>query len=84
MPFNNRSFINGTYLPPGDKSISHRILILAGQAIGKSQVINLLDGEDVNNTLKAMKLLGARIIKKITLMIFLVSLQVRYFNQKKL
>ena len=64
MPFNNRSFINGTYLPPGDKSISHRILILAGQAIGKSQVINLLDGEDVNNTLKAMKLLGARIIKK--------------------
>ncbi len=64
MPFNNRSFINGSYLPPGDKSISHRILILAGQAIGKSRVINLLDGEDVNNTLKAMKLLGARIIKK--------------------
>ena len=64
MPFNNRSFINGTYLPPGDKSISHRILILAGQAVGKSRVFNLLDGEDVNNTLKAMKLLGARIIKK--------------------
>tara|TARA_B100001248_G_C27374248_1_gene453323 strand:- start:399 stop:1676 length:1278 start_codon:yes stop_codon:yes gene_type:complete len=56
--------INGTYLPPGDKSISHRILILAGQVIGKSRVFNLLDGEDVINTLKAMKLLGVRIIKK--------------------
>ncbi len=64
MPFNNRSLIKGTYLPPGDKSISHRILILAGQVIGKSQVFNLLDGEDVINTLKAMKLLGVRIIKK--------------------
>ena len=64
MPFNNLSMINGTYLPPGDKSISHRILILAGQAIGKSRVFNLLDGEDVINTLKAMKLLGVRIIKK--------------------
>ena len=64
MPFNNRSLINGTYLPPGDKSISHRILILAGQVIGKSRVFNLLDGEDVINTLKAMKLLGVRIIKK--------------------
>ncbi len=64
MPFNNRSMINGTYLPPGDKSISHRILILAGQVIGKSRVFNLLDGEDVINTLKAMKLLGVRIIKK--------------------
>ena len=33
MPFNKKSLIIGTYLPPGDKSISHRILILAGQAM---------------------------------------------------
>ena len=64
MPFNNRSSIKGTYYPPGDKSISHRILILAGQAIGRSQIFNLLEGEDVMNTLKAMKLLGVRILKK--------------------
>ena len=63
MPFNHRSYINGTYLPPGDKSISHRILILAGQAIGKSQIFNLLEGEDVVNTLKAMRVLGVRIKK---------------------
>ena len=64
MPFNNKSLIKGTYFPPGDKSISHRILILAGQAIGKSEIANLLQGEDVINTLKAMKLLGVQIKKK--------------------
>ena len=64
MPFNKFSIIKGTYLPPGDKSISHRILILTGQAIGKSEISNLLEGEDVMNTLKAMRLLGAQIRKK--------------------
>ena len=64
MPLNNKSIIKGTYFPPGDKSISHRILILTGQAIGKSRISNLLEGEDVINTLKAMKLLGVQIIKK--------------------
>ena len=64
MPLNKFSRIKGIYLPPGDKSISHRILILAGQAIGKSKISNLLEGEDVINTLKAMKLLGAQIKKK--------------------
>ena len=61
MPFNNKSLIKGTYFPPGDKSISHRILILAGQAIGKSEISNLLQGEDVINTLKSMRLLGGQI-----------------------
>ena len=64
MPLNKFSRIKGIYLPPGDKSISHRILILAGQAIGKSKISNLLEAEDVINTLKAMKLLGAQIKKK--------------------
>ncbi len=64
MPFNKYSKINGNYFPPGDKSISHRILILAGQAIGKSEILNLLEGEDVINTLKAMSLLGVKFKKK--------------------
>ena len=63
MPFNNRSVISGKYFPPGDKSISHRILILTGQAIGESKIYNLLESEDVINTLKAMKLLGVQINK---------------------
>ena len=64
MPLNYRCKIKGTYFPPGDKSISHRILILAGQAIGMSEISNLLEGEDVLNTLKAMRVLGAQIKKK--------------------
>ena len=64
MPLNNKSLIKGTYFPPGDKSISHRILILTGQAIGKSKISNLLQSEDVINTLKAMRLLGVKIKKK--------------------
>ena len=31
MKLNYKSLIKGTYFPPGDKSISHHILILAGQ-----------------------------------------------------
>ena len=63
MSLNKLSKIKGVYCPPGDKSISHRILILTGQAIGQSKISNLLEGEDVINTLKAMKLLGAKISK---------------------
>ena len=64
MTINNTSLIKGTYFPPGDKSISHRILILSGQVVGKSIVKNLLQSQDVINTLKAMRLLGVQIIQK--------------------
>ena len=63
MSINFKKRTKGTYSPPGDKSISHRILILSGQAVGKSQISNLLEGEDVLNTLKIMKILGANIKK---------------------
>ena len=44
-------------------------MILTGQTIGKSVISNLLEGEDVINTLKAMRLLGAQIKKiKINIM----------------
>ena len=64
MTINNTSLIKGTYFPPGDKSISHRILILSGQVVGKSRVKNLLQSQDVINTLKAMRQLGVQIIQK--------------------
>ena len=64
MTFNKKSIIKGKYFPPGDKSISHRILILTGQVVGKSKIFNLLQGEDVINTLKALRLLGIQILKK--------------------
>ena len=64
MPINSKKKIQGVYYPPGDKSISHRSLILTGQAVGKSEITNLLEGEDVINTLLVMRELGARITKK--------------------
>jgi 3-phosphoshikimate 1-carboxyvinyltransferase len=44
---------------PGDKSISHRALILGALAVGETRITGLLEGEDVLNTAKAMKALGA-------------------------
>ena len=64
MPINSKKKIQGIYYPPGDKSISHRSLILTGQTIGKSEITNLLEGEDVINTLLVMRELGVRIKKK--------------------
>jgi 3-phosphoshikimate 1-carboxyvinyltransferase len=46
---------------PGDKSISHRALILGALAVGKTRVSGLLEGEDVLNTAKAMRALGAQV-----------------------
>lgn len=46
---------------PGDKSISHRAIILGGLAIGESRIEGLLEGEDVLRTVAAMKALGAGI-----------------------
>jgi len=46
---------------PGDKSISHRSLILGSLAVGETRISGLLEGEDVLNTAKAMQALGARV-----------------------
>ncbi len=48
----------------GDKSLSIRCAIMASQAIGKSKFFNLLDSEDVNNTLLSIRKLGIKVIKK--------------------
>lgn len=47
--------------PPGDKSISHRILMLAPLAEGTSRVGGLLDAADVRATGEAMRALGAEV-----------------------
>lgn len=44
---------------PGDKSISHRAVLLASLAAGKSRILNLLQSADVRATMAAVKLLGA-------------------------
>jgi 3-phosphoshikimate 1-carboxyvinyltransferase len=46
---------------PGDKSISHRALILAAMTVGETRIGGLLEGEDVINTAKVMRALGAKV-----------------------
>jgi len=53
--------LTGNVRVPGDKSISHRALILGGLAVGETRVSGLLEGEDVLNTAKAMRSLGAKV-----------------------
>ena len=53
--------LTGTLKVPGDKSISHRSLILGGLAIGRTAVSGLLEGEDVLATAAAMRALGASV-----------------------
>jgi len=49
---------------PGDKSISHRALILGALTVGETRILGLLEGEDVINTAKAMRLLGASVTRQ--------------------
>jgi 3-phosphoshikimate 1-carboxyvinyltransferase len=51
----------GTIRVPGDKSISHRALILGALSVGETRISGLLEGEDVLNTAKAMRALGAKV-----------------------
>ena len=46
---------------PGDKSISHRALILGSLSVGQTRISGLLEGEDVLNTAKSMRALGAQV-----------------------
>ena len=51
----------GTIRVPGDKSISHRTLILGALATGRTRISGLLEAEDVMATAKALEALGASV-----------------------
>jgi 3-phosphoshikimate 1-carboxyvinyltransferase len=53
--------LTGKVRVPGDKSISHRALILGTLAVGQTKISGLLEGEDVINTANAMRALGATV-----------------------
>ena len=53
--------INGNVKIPGDKSISHRSIIIPSISNGTSEISNLLWSEDVLNTLNAFKAMGVEI-----------------------
>lgn len=51
----------GTAEVPGDKSISHRALILGAMCIGETTITGLLEGQDVLDTAQAMRDFGAEV-----------------------
>lgn len=53
--------VSGTVTPPGDKSLSHRALMFAALAKGKSEITGILAGEDVKSTARVLRQLGADI-----------------------
>ena len=57
-PFNKQITV------PSDKSLSIRCVLFSSIALGKSKIFNLLQSEDVTNSIKAIKKIGVRCIKK--------------------
>ena len=55
--------LQGTAEIPGDKSVSHRALILGALAVGETRITGLLEGEDVLDTGKAMQAFGAEVTR---------------------
>ncbi|MER5171323.1 3-phosphoshikimate 1-carboxyvinyltransferase [Thioclava kandeliae] len=53
--------LSGVAEVPGDKSISHRALILGALSVGETKITGLLEGEDVLDTAKAMRAFGATV-----------------------
>ena len=53
--------LTGVAEVPGDKSISHRALILGAMAVGAPRISGLLEGDDVLDTAKAMAAVGAEV-----------------------
>jgi len=56
--------LNGTPQIPGDKSISHRSIIIPSISEGICEVTNILKSDDVMHTLKAFSLMGVKIEEK--------------------
>jgi 3-phosphoshikimate 1-carboxyvinyltransferase len=63
IPMTSRkgSPLRGEAHVPGDKSISHRSLILGALSIGETRIEGLLEGQDVLDTGKAMRAFGAEV-----------------------
>ncbi len=53
--------LTGRLRAPGDKSISHRALLIGARAEGRSRVRGLSNGDDVRHTLEAVQALGAEV-----------------------
>jgi len=56
--------LRGTVAVPGDKSISHRALILGALSVGETRITGLLEADDVLNTAAALRQFGAQLVRR--------------------
>ncbi len=56
--------LNGVARAPGDKSISHRALILGAMATGVTEIEGLLEGDDILATARAVEAFGATVERR--------------------
>ena len=61
VSFSSEKGLCGTVQVPGDKSISHRSLMLGALAVGRTEIDGLLEGEDVLSTARAVEAMGATV-----------------------
>ncbi len=61
MKINPISRLIGTVEAPGDKSVSHRALLIGALATGNTQVTNFLSAEDCYSTMRCLQMLGVSI-----------------------
>ncbi|HZH23527.1 MAG TPA: 3-phosphoshikimate 1-carboxyvinyltransferase [Solirubrobacteraceae bacterium] len=59
--FSPGAALRGTFVPPADKSLSHRAALLGAMSSEPLRVTNFLDAEDTNSSLAAVAALGARV-----------------------
>ncbi len=64
ITINPATHLSGTITPPGDKSISHRALIMGALAEGRTIIENLSPGKDVQSTKNCLSQLGVQIEKE--------------------
>ncbi|OGW72112.1 MAG: 3-phosphoshikimate 1-carboxyvinyltransferase [Omnitrophica bacterium GWA2_52_12] len=60
LSLNQRGVLSGDFTPPGDKSISHRAVMLGALAEGDSEFTHFLDAEDCMHTLAAFQAMGVQ------------------------
>ncbi len=56
-----RTMVSGTIRVPGDKSVSHRALIFAALAEGRSRIADILDSADIRSTATVLRTLGVEV-----------------------
>ncbi|OGW82012.1 MAG: 3-phosphoshikimate 1-carboxyvinyltransferase [Omnitrophica bacterium RIFCSPLOWO2_12_FULL_44_17] len=76
------SKVSGEYLPPGDKSISHRLVMLGSLAEGTSVFTHFLEADDCLRTIKAFEAMGVS-FKKSEGKLFVNGIGVRKLNPPK-